>query len=84
MKVNVKYNLIPEGYNKAVGFFLNGHYYGHPFGNDIPQGKVDENGNFYSFIKNESLDPHEPVAKIDNLKYIRLSDSAEFHLKADE
>lgn len=80
MKNDVRYELIPEGHQMPVGFFLNGYYYGHPFGDKVQQGKVDEQGDFYSFIKNESLDPNKPVAKIEGLRYIRLSDSAEFQL----
>jgi hypothetical protein len=80
MKKSTKYNLIPSGHNKPIGFFLDGHYYGHPFGDEIKQGKVDEEGNFFSFIKGESLAVDRPVAKIDGSKYIRLSDSAEFEL----
>lgn len=80
MKKSTKYNLIPLGHNKPIGFFLDGYYYGQPFGDEIRQGKVDEQGNFFSYVKGESLSPDKPVAKIDGLKYIRLSDSAEFQL----
>jgi hypothetical protein len=80
MKKDTKYNLIPSGHALPIGFFLDGYYYGQPFGDSIKQGKVDEKGNFFSFISEKEATSDQPIAKIEGLKYIRLSDSVEFQL----
>lgn len=81
MKENTKYNLTPSGHNEPVGFFLNSFYYGHPFGDDIKQGKVDADGNVYSFIRNGTSEELTHVAVIKGSKYIRILDGAEFDLQ---
>lgn len=83
MNKSKKYYLIPEGQNEHVGFFLDGYYYGHPFGDDVKQGEVDEDGNFFSYLTLNSSQSKLPVAKIDGKKFTRLSDLKEFSLVSE-
>lgn len=82
MKKNIKYLLIPKGNKNPIGYFLNNKYYSHLLGDNVPEGEVRSDKHFYSFIHPEK--DRNPVGKVENMSYIRLSDNFSMELKPEK